>query len=205
MLDPPRPETSRGSNRPDAAWGEPETASSPRTTLAGLRARLRARAPDRAARGRPGPWVLLAAWGPCGFAPIAPGTAGTLGAVPLAWALSRLGGPVHLAAAAVLLALGVVAANRAARYWGVADASPIVVDEVVGYLLTMAFVPFGWRTALAGFVLFRILDMAKPWPISALDRIKSGLGVMLDDVAAGVLGWAVLQGLLRAFPGLLAP
>jgi phosphatidylglycerophosphatase A len=149
--------------------------------------------------------VLLAAWGPCGFSPLAPGTAGTLGAVPLAWALSRLGSTVHIAITAALLALGIVAADRAARYWGVADASPIVVDEVVGYLLTMAFVPFGWRTALAGFVLFRVLDMAKPWPISALDRIKSGLGVMLDDVAAGVAAWAVLQGLIRAFPGVFQP
>lgn len=146
--------------------------------------------------------MLLAAWGPCGFSPIAPGTVGTLGAIPLAWALSRLGGPVYLAATAALLALGVIASGRAGRYWGIGDASPIVVDEVVGYLLTMAFVPFGVWTALAGFVLFRFFDMVKPWPISALDRIKSGLGVMLDDVAAGVAGWAVLQGLLRLLPSL---
>ena len=167
-----------------------------------MRARHRARAPARADRGRPDAWVLLAAWGPCGFSRIAPGTIGTAGAIPLAWLLSRLGAPVHLAATAALLALGVVAAGRAGRYWGVADASPIVVDEVVGYLLTMTFVPFGPWTALVGFVLFRLFDMTKPWPVSALDRIKSGLGVMLDDVGAGVFAWAALQGLLRLFPGL---
>ncbi len=160
-----------------------------------------ARAPAKdARRGVPGPWVLLAAWGPCGFSPIAPGTVGTLGAVPLAWALERLGWPAYRAATALLLALGIVAADRAGRYWGVVDASPIVVDEVVGYLLTMAFAPFGWTTALAGFVLFRLFDIVKPWPVSALDRIKSGLGVMLDDVGAGVAAWAVLQALVRWAP-----
>ncbi len=153
-----------------------------------------ARAPAKdARRGFPGPWVLLAAWGPCGFSPVAPGTVGTLGAVPLAWALTALGWPAYLLATAVLLGLGIVAAGRAGRYWGVVDASPIVVDEVVGYLLTMAFVPFNWLTALMGFVLFRLLDILKPWPVSALDRIKSGLGVMLDDVGAGVLGCIAMQ------------
>jgi phosphatidylglycerophosphatase A len=109
--------------------------------------------------------VLLAAWGPCGFSPLAPGTVGTLGAVPLAWALSRLGWPVYLGATALLLALGVGAAGRAGRHWGVVDASPIVIDEVVGYLLTLALVPFSAGTALSGFVLFRIFDILKPWPI----------------------------------------
>jgi phosphatidylglycerophosphatase A len=137
--------------------------------------------------------VLLAAWGPCGFSPLAPGTVGTLGAVPLAWALERLGWPAYVGTTAALLALGVVAAGRAGRYWGVVDASPIVVDEVVGYLLTMAFVPFSWLTALVGFALFRLFDVVKPWPVSALDRIKSGLGVMLDDVGAGVLAWLAMR------------
>jgi phosphatidylglycerophosphatase A len=155
--------------------------------------RYRARSRKGGARpqGRPGLWVLLAAWGPCGYAPFAPGTFGTAGAVPLAWALATWSGawatPV---AAAVLLAVGVLAAERAGRYWGVADASPIVIDEVVGYLITMAFVPFTWTAALAGFVLFRAFDVLKPWPASAFDRVKTGFGVMMDDVAAGL--WARL-------------
>lgn len=174
--------------------------SSPPTPEAGPLTRFRARMPARGDRGRPGPWVLLAAWGPCGLSPVAPGTAGTLGAIPLAWALGLLGWPAYLVATAALLALGVAAATRAGRYWGVVDASPIVVDEVVGYLLTMAFVPFGWRTALAGFVLFRVFDVWKPWPVSALDRIKSGLGVMLDDVGAGLYALAGMQLLLHLTP-----
>jgi phosphatidylglycerophosphatase A len=165
-----------------------------RAPLAWLRARGSKRGPRPS--GPPGPWVLLAAWGPCGYAPIAPGTFGTLGAIPLYWALTLLPWPAYLAAAAAVTALGVAAAGRAGRYWGHADASPIVIDEVAGYLVTMALVPFSWPAALAGFALFRLFDVVKPWPASALDRVKSGFGVVMDDVAAGVYAWAALQ-LLR--------
>ena len=145
--------------------------------------------------GRPGAWVLLAAWGPCGYAPVAPGTVGTLGAIPLYLALVRLPPAAYLAATLALLAVAVPAAQRAGRYWGVADASPIVVDEVVGYLVTMALVPFSWPATAAGFVLFRLFDVTKPWPASAFDRVKSGFGVVMDDVAAGAWAAAALHGL----------
>src|SRR5512133_2504094 len=128
-------------------------------------ARLRARGSKRGPRpqGPPGGWVLLAAWGPCGYAPVAPGTFGTLGAIPLYWALSWLTWPAYGLATAALIVAGIYAAGRAGRYWGVADASPIV------------------------------FDVLKPWPASALDRVKSGFGVVMDDVAAGVFAWAGLQ------------
>jgi phosphatidylglycerophosphatase A len=124
---------------------------------------------------------------------VAPGTVGTLGAIPLYWALSWLAAPAYLAATAALAAVAVLAARRAGAYWQVVDASPIVIDEVVGYLVTMALVPFSWPAAAAGFVLFRLFDVLKPWPASAFDRIKSGFGVVMDDVAAGVFAWAGLQ------------
>jgi phosphatidylglycerophosphatase A len=89
-----------------------------------------------------------------------------------------------------------LAAHRAGRYWGVADASPIVIDEVAGYLLTMALVPFSWSAALAGFLLFRVFDILKPWPASAFDRMKNGFGVVMDDLAAGVYAWAALRALV---------
>jgi len=139
--------------------------------------------------------VLLAAWGPCGYAPFAPGTFGTLGAIPLYLALSRLPPGAYVAATFAFSALAVVAADRAGRYWRIPDASPIVIDEVAGYLLTMALVPFSWPSALAGFVLFRIFDVTKPWPASAFDRVKNGFGVVLDDLAAGVWAWAALRAL----------
>ena len=144
---------------------------------------------------RPGPWALLAAWGPCGFAPVAPGTFGTLGAIPLYLVLSRLAPEAYVAFLAAFSVLGAFAAERAGRYWGVADASPIVIDEVAGYLLTLALVPFSWPSVAAAFVLFRIFDVLKPWPASAFDRMKNGFGVVMDDLAAGVWAWAALQAL----------
>ncbi len=151
---------------------------------------------------RPGGWVLLAAWGPCGFSPVAPGTVGTLGAIPLYLALSRVGPGAYVAVTAALVALGSFAAERAGRYWGVADASPIVIDEVAGYLVALALVPFSWQAVAAAFVLFRIFDVLKPWPASAFDRVKNGFGVVMDDVAAGVWAWGAILALrlLRVLP-----
>ncbi len=164
-------------------------------------ARYAARKGTRPA-ARPGAWVLLAAWGPCGFAPVAPGTFGTLGAIPLYLVLSRLSPSSYVSATASLLIIGSWAAERAGKYWGVADASPIVIDEVVGYLVTLALVPFSWQAVAAAFVLFRIFDVVKPWPASAFDRVKNGFGVMMDDVAAGIWAWSAIQALrlLRVLP-----
>jgi phosphatidylglycerophosphatase A len=175
-----------------------------------LLSRLRARGPKRgpAPAGAPGPWVVVAAWGPFGFAPVAPGTFGTLGAIPAYWALARLSAPLYVLTVVAFSALACHAAQRAGRHWGVADASPIVIDEVAGYLVTMAFVPFSWPAALLGFALFRVFDVVKPWPASALDRVKNGFGVVMDDVAAGVYAWAALQLValaLRAAIGCAAP
>ncbi len=155
-------------------------------------------------RGRPGGWTLLAAWGPCGFSPLAPGTVGTLGAIPLAWVVARL---EPLPASAFLLAffaLATYAASRAGAHWQVVDASPIVIDEVLGYLVALAFLPFTWQTALFAFFAFRFLDIVKPWPASVADRWKTGLGVVLDDVVAGAYTWVCLRLLLHFFPGLFA-
>ncbi len=151
---------------------------------------------------RPDAWVLLAAWGPCGFSPVAPGTVGTLGAIPLYLALSRVGPGAYLAVTAALVVLGSFAAQRAGRYWGVADASPIVIDEVAGYLVALALVPFSWQAVAAAFVLFRIFDVVKPWPASAFDRVKNGFGVVMDDVAAGIWAWGAILALrlLRVLP-----
>ncbi len=155
-------------------------------------------------RPRPDGWTLLAAWGPCGFSPVAPGTVGTLGAIPLAWAVSRLEPLAAWSFLLAFLALAVHAATRAGRYWREVDAPGIVIDEVLGYLVAVAFLPFTWRTALLAFVFFRLFDILKPWPASALDRWKTGLGVVLDDVAAGLYAWAWLRLLLLYVPGALS-
>ena len=168
------------------------------TSSAPSRFRLKKGTPD----GPPGPWVVIAAWGPCGYVPLAPGTAGTLGAIPLFWALRGLPPALYLLTTAAFVALSVFAASAAGRYWKVVDASPIVIDEVAGYLVTMAFVPWSWGAAVAGFLLFRFFDVVKPWPASAFDRVKNGFGVVMDDVAAGVWAWAVLWLARLALPAL---
>ena len=147
--------------------------------------------------GDRGPAPLLAlTWATffgAGYAPFAPGTAGTAAAVPLWWLLSHLSWPFYLLATAAVALTGIAAAERAGRYYGVADSGHIVIDEVSGYLVTMSFLPRGILPALAGFVLFRLFDVVKPPPARFFDRDprwKNGFGVVLDDLAAGVWAWA---------------
>ena len=129
-----------------------------------------------------------------GLLPRAPGTWGTLAAVPLYLLLAGLPLVVYLTLVAVLFGLGIWACGRAGRELGVHDHSAIVWDEVVGYLVAMAGLPRQWGWVLAGFVLFRLFDILKPWPIGWLDRrVQGGLGVMLDDLGAGIAVLALLQ------------
>lgn len=141
--------------------------------------------------GRP---VHLLAFGfGSGLFPRAPGTAGTLLAVPLAYMVRSLDLPVFLALIAILAVAGVWICDRTARDLGVHDHPGIVWDEIVGYLLTVAWVPRDGVWLVAGFVLFRVFDIWKPWPISTLDRkVKGGLGIMLDDLLAGLAAALVL-------------
>lgn len=123
-----------------------------------------------------------------GLAPFAPGTAGTLAAVPLAWVLKELPLTAYLGLLVLFLVLGAWVCGRVGSRIGVTDHGALVWDEFVGYWLAVAFVPRQWTWLLAGFVVFRLLDILKPWPIRALERrVPGGWGVMLDDVLAGVL------------------
>jgi phosphatidylglycerophosphatase A len=140
------------------------------------------------------PAHLLAFGFGVGLAPRAPGTFGTLLAIPLVVLMQPLALPMYLGAAAVLFGIGVVACDRAARDLKVHDDPAIVWDEVVGFLIAMAFAPDGWVAMLAGFVLFRIVDILKPWPIGWADRrVGGGFGIMLDDAMAGVYAGLVLH------------
>lgn len=125
-----------------------------------------------------------------GYAPRAPGTCGTAVAVPLAWALASLS-VWHFGLVAVgVTFLGVACASRADRAWGTEDNQRIVIDEVAGYLFTVAPVDRGhWAPLAVGFVIFRALDILKPPPVRWLDaNLPGGWGVVLDDVAAGLMG-----------------
>ena len=137
---------------------------------------------------------VLAVWFGCGHVPIAPGTAGTLGAIPL-YLLLRPHGVLTVAIAAlVTTVVGVWAAGRVVARTGRHDPQIVVVDEVAGVLVTWLAAPIGWRGLLAGFVLFRVFDQLKPWPANVAERWPRGWGVMMDDVFAGGWGAAVLLG-----------
>jgi phosphatidylglycerophosphatase A len=123
-----------------------------------------------------------------GLAPVAPGTFGTLLGIPVALGLARLGSAGAMVATAVVFGFGVWLCERSARSLGVHDHPGIVWDEVTGYAIAVLFLPETWPWWLAAFLLFRVLDIVKPWPIREIDHsLRGGLGTMLDDAVAGLL------------------
>jgi phosphatidylglycerophosphatase A len=131
---------------------------------------------------------IIATWFGCGLSPIAPGTVGALGALPLfCGARAAFGSAGVLGAAALVGVIGTWAAGEFARRVDEEDPQRVVVDEVCGVLIALAFSGPDVRSLATAFVLFRLLDMWKPWPVGALERVPGGLGIMLDDVAAGAL------------------
>ncbi|MCI0400087.1 MAG: phosphatidylglycerophosphatase A [Gammaproteobacteria bacterium] len=124
----------------------------------------------------------------------APGTFGTLVGVALYLPLKFLYWPWYLAIVVALFALGVWLCGRTAKDLGEGDPSCIVWDEIVGFLITLLGAPLGWMWVVLGFLLFRVFDVVKPWPIRWIDqKVRGGLGIMLDDVVAGLYGLAILQ------------
>ena len=146
--------------------------------------------------------VFLATAGYTGYFPIAPGTVGS--AVGLVvyliawWAQSPL---VEIALIAGLFAAGVWAGTIAERYFGGIDPGPIVLDEVVGMLITLAFIPVNLVGALAGFFLFRLFDVIKPFPAGRMEKLHGGLGVMADDAMAAIYANLSLRILIALLPG----
>ena len=129
-----------------------------------------------------------------GAVPVAPGTAGTVAAIPLYLLVAPLPAPYYLLLTAILFVLGVLICGRTSHDLGVHDHGGIVWDEWVGLLFTLWLLPSGWVWILAGFTLFRLFDILKPWPIGWLDRrVSGGLGIMLDDLVAGLYGFALIQ------------
>lgn len=135
-----------------------------------------------------------------GASPWAPGTAGTLAAIPLFLLLQPLAWPWYVAMLLLTFIVGVYLCGKTSADMGVHDHGGIVWDEFVGYWITMFAAPPGWLWIVVGFVLFRLFDIIKPWPISWVDKqVAGGLGIMLDDVLAGLMALAVLQLLVFLF------
>ena len=141
------------------------------------------------------PFHLLSLGLGSGLAPKAPGTFGTLMAVPIyLLLLEPLSDAVYLAALIALTGLGVFLCGQTAKALGVHDHPAIVWDEFAGFWLAAYLLPEGWWWLVAAFVLFRVFDIVKPWPISWLDkRMKGGFGIMIDDIVAGLFAWGVIQ------------
>ncbi len=142
---------------------------------------------------------VFCTWFGLGRLPYVPGTWGSLGALPFAWALQLYGGPWLLAVAAVLISLvAIVGINHFLVHWPGDDPGEVVVDEVGGQWLTLVFVPPDLLLYLIGFVVFRFFDMTKIWPASWADRELTGApGVLIDDVFAGIYGMLTMLVLMH--------
>ncbi|MDH5545186.1 MAG: phosphatidylglycerophosphatase A [Gammaproteobacteria bacterium] len=128
-----------------------------------------------------------------GLAPVAPGTFGTLAAIPIFVLMQNLPTSTYIGLVLIFSIVGIWACHVYSRALGVHDHGSIVWDEVVGYLITMMFAPQGWQWIVIGFFLFRLFDIWKPWPIRLLDRhVHGGFGIMVDDMLAGVFGMVVI-------------
>ena len=129
-----------------------------------------------------------------GLSPVAPGTCGTLLAIPPYLLLAQLSLPYYLLAVLLAFAAGIYLCGYTSTALGVHDHSGIVWDEFVGFWITMIAVPPTWQWILAGFVLFRLFDIVKPWPVKVADaNMKGGFGIMFDDVLAGLYALVGLQ------------
>ena len=129
-----------------------------------------------------------------GLSPKAPGTMGTIAAIPIYIALSYVSLPMYILSTLLVCIVGIYLCGKTSDDMNVHDHSGIVWDEIAGYLITMVAVPLSWQNILLGFVLFRLFDIAKPWPISVIDKqLGGGFGIMLDDVVAGLIALALMQ------------
>lgn len=145
--------------------------------------------------------LFVATCGYLGYVPVAPGTFGSAAGL-IIFAAVRWSGSLALELAAIVLlfAVGVWSSNIAEKHFGGVDPAPVILDEVVGMLITLAFIPVNITGAIVGFLLFRLFDVVKPWPANRLEALHGGLGVMADDAMAAVYGNVVLRLLVLVAP-----
>ena len=148
--------------------------------------------------------LFIATCGYLGYVPIAPGTFGSAAGLLAFYAVHSTGSmAVELAAIILLFAIGIWSGTVAEHHFGGIDPGPVVLDEVVGMLITLAFLPVSVTGVIVGFFVFRVLDVVKPWPSARFERLPGGLGVMADDGMAALYGNLVMRGLMAVTPGWL--
>jgi len=148
--------------------------------------------------------VFIASFGYVGYFPIAPGTAGSFAALALFALVRWVGSPVfELSAIVAVFAIGVWAASAAEVALGRKDPGIVVIDEVLGMLVTLALLPVSLAGIAVGFVLFRVFDVIKPYPANRLEQLHGGLGIMADDAMAGFYAYLVLRGCMWMMPAWL--
>ena len=142
--------------------------------------------------------IVTATWGGTGYSPFASGTVGTAAAIPFYLVLAQLSLPLYLLSVTAFTLFACWCAGQAEVVFQQHDSGKIVIDEVAGYLVTMAAVPLSWQGVVLGFFMFRLFDITKPQPARWFDRsLKNGYGVVLDDVAAGLYACAATHLVLK--------
>ena len=145
--------------------------------------------------------LFVATCGYLGYVPIAPGTFGSALGLAVFYGVRSTGSvSVELAAILVIFAIGIWSGTVAEHHFGGIDPGPVVIDEVVGMLITLALLPVNLTGAIAGFLVFRVLDVIKPWPSARFEKLPGGLGVMADDGMAAVYGNLIMRALIAATP-----
>ena len=148
--------------------------------------------------------LFIATCGYLGYVPVAPGTFGSAAGLAVFFLIRSSGSvAVEVAAILVLFAIGIWSGTIAEHHFGGVDPAPVVMDEVVGMLITLAFLPVSATGAMVGFLVFRVLDVFKPWPSARFERLPGGLGVMADDGMAAIYGNVMMHGLIWVTPGWL--
>jgi phosphatidylglycerophosphatase A len=145
--------------------------------------------------------LFVATCGYLGYVPIAPGTFGSALGLAVWYGVRGTGSAaIEIAAIVVLFAIGIWGGTVAEHHFGGIDPGPVVIDEVVGMLITLVFVPVNLAGAIVAFLVFRVLDVVKPWPSARFEKLPGGLGVMADDGMAAIYGNLLMQGLVRVAP-----
>jgi len=140
--------------------------------------------------------LVLCTWFGVGLLPVAPGTFGSLAAVPLILVLDDLGMLYSAIAMAIVTGVAIWTSGRCEELLGQKDPQVVVIDEVAGFLFTMILLPTSWRSLGLGFILFRSFDILKPYPIRKVERLKGGVGIVMDDLFAGLYAYAGARAIL---------